>query len=345
MANQICFDQATKLFENLTCRQIGEGFAYRGHGKSYYKLVPSFQREGAMENFLSLEDASTLIASTWPFRIFYQTANQVGLSLPSVTYKKHQNYISESEIDAILNFTDEMESDYDDDDLEIMAFAQHYQVPTPLLDWTRSPLVAMYFAASGAMHHIVSTIKKHTTIDEVWDNQVPATTRQTIIHEVNKNSLSVWQADTIALNEVSRQRHSMGSAAETAYSIRFFTPRTQGNRNIVAQQGLFSVHFPRKMTADYRYRDIEPKCLSDVVQEHVSWLDEGKGESIFIAEARSKGFLNELILPYSQVANLLKILGSCGIHAASIYPDHQGCAKRVQELAYISIIKRFFLIT
>lgn len=81
MNDQFCFSRANEFFESLTSKNAGAGFVYRGHEDSKYELVPSFQRTGNRDNFSSLEDVGIISASTWPYRVFYQTANQMGLPL------------------------------------------------------------------------------------------------------------------------------------------------------------------------------------------------------------------------------------------------------------------------
>lgn len=188
MTEPFCFGYASELFEKLTSGGGAGGSVYRGHGNTNYQLVPSFQREGSMDKFLSLDDSSVLTASSSPFRAFYQTANQMGLSLPSVSNEKHENYTSESPIDALMDFTDEIDGEYDADDLEIMAFAQHYRVPTPLLDWSRSPLVAMYFAASGALDAFAGEARNHLSVGQVLDDQVSDSVRQKLSQTGEKNT-------------------------------------------------------------------------------------------------------------------------------------------------------------
>lgn len=341
MATQILSDDATELFKELTTRQVDEGLVYRGHGKSQYRLVPSFQRPNRKDQFLSADDTAQLTASSWPYRVFYRMANQMGLPLPSVAKEKHQNYTSEDPMNALMDFADEAEGEYDFDDLEIMAFAQHYQIPTQLLDWSRSPLAAMYFAASSALHQISDFLQENKANEETGlardKNQVVQRPRDFI----ETNRLSIWQANSLALNMLSEQRHLMEMDAQGTYTVRFFTPRTQGNLNIVAQQGLFSIHHPKKMTMDFRYAEASPKCLTAVVAEHESWLDSRSGGYQFLHSAKDKGLLKEYLLPYSQVVALLKLLDKCGIHAASIYPGHQGCAQLVKERAAISLVDNF----
>lgn len=97
---------------------------------------------------------------------------------------------------------------------EILALGQHYGLPTPLLDWTESFYIALFFAFSEAIP------------DEV--NNVAIWAIQTSAKEVmaNFNSLA---ADLSKLNENS----------VSLVEMKFVDPYTDINSRLVSQSGIF----------------------------------------------------------------------------------------------------------
>lgn len=136
------------------------GKLYRGVGNAAYALLPAafrpkaklYQRphfsRGPSQKIgwqISLE-LQTLIA-------FMQAADRQGHRIPEDT----QNLRLE------LNLIEELL--HDDEHkikewppyslLSLMALAQHYGVPTRMLDWSRDPYVAAYFAAKSAAENLI----------------------------------------------------------------------------------------------------------------------------------------------------------------------------------------------
>jgi hypothetical protein len=94
---------------------VGAGRLFRGHAKESYKLIPSIGRyiehSGAKDDDLRQVEKNCL-------------------AVFEAEYRQYHNFSCSSR-------------------WELLALAQHHGLPTRLLDWTLSPLVALYFAVEN----------------------------------------------------------------------------------------------------------------------------------------------------------------------------------------------------
>lgn len=138
-------------------------------------------------------------------RDFYKIANEHGLIIP-MTRELSERLYMRSDLRAIFNsFSSDISESRkwpSNEILELSALAQHYGLPTRLLDWTDDPFIAIYFALRSAMG-------KDGNL-EIWC--------------INRGKITV--AESVGMD----------------LGVRFYTPHYANNPNIRAQKGLFSYY-------------------------------------------------------------------------------------------------------
>ena len=202
-----------ELFENLTIWSSPyrlERYIFRGHSDSSFKLIPSALRIENKQRLWSVAGLDMPVNSQADWEIFqqqvewealrrfYRLADQNGLLLPVVEkYRARLNMEWDPATFHLVQFDQWIPNEL----LELAGLAQHYGIPTRLLDWTYDPMTACYFAAHGQISQ--------------------------------SGKLDIW-----ALNH---EWLSFIGATVDATNLKFVTPPYFGNPNLAAQRGLFSI--------------------------------------------------------------------------------------------------------
>jgi len=276
-------------------------FAFRGQASDKYGLIPSALRVETIEllNKLALSGNNAVNNEIEYFQIekegtilrdFYKLCDRHGLYVENID--RYRNTIL-NKIDYITQLRDE--AWLPQDLWGIASLAQHYGLPTRLLDWTHDMYVALYFALEDYLEG--KDIRKDTEHIVLWALNLDPLTQP-----------SVWELP-----------------------LKLVQPLYHGNDNLTAQQGLFTLWQSKKAVnfIDNTWKvDLETKVnrkpLDQLLPDIVSKLD----SKVFPC-------LYRIAVPVNSVKEIYRHLKSLGYDASRIYPGYRGAIKSLEHDHYV----------
>ena len=236
---------------------LGETWLFRGQGQDW-PLIPSGCRESNVLNSLTDLDTNDygqrLLALRDILITFFEIADKRGLVLPDDSQQLRSTLETfRSERGDHLIPKGYQGWNMSDHALSIMSLAQHYGIPTPLLDWSRQAFIAAFFAAES----VYSIENKYETSSQlvVWAFYFP---------QIGKHDQIYRETDP----------------------LRIVSAPTATNPNLKAQQGVFTLANPFYTNeAEGNYQPLD-RMLEDIEKQIVAELS----SKIKILECRLRKF-------------------------------------------------------
>lgn len=274
-----------------------EPWLFRGQGQDK-PLVPSaFRTDGKRDRLAELttrdvtDFGQRLLAERDVLIQFFNIADKRGLILPDDSQELR------SKLDTLMSqwgdyppvgWGESMERATAA--LSLTALAQHYGVPTRLLDWTRQSLTAAYFAAEDARNH--KDEYEPTSRLVVWAFYFPLLGRHDQLHQ---------QTDP----------------------VRVVTAPTATNPNLKAQQGVFTLlHSLYTKEAEGKYLPME-----QVLEDKAKDADPGRSDAAKLIVGCK---LSKFTLPVREARSLLKLLAKLDITPSSVYPGYHSIVRDIE---------------
>lgn len=287
-------------------------FIYRGHYSEKYSLLPYALRPGVMDAFhpgMDYKDEKVFIAGQLEIsqvlgeyqllQRFYNLCDKNALKVPDCP-RLRDSVIKNYDLVSFFGKEDWLPRDL----WEIAALAQHYGIPTRLLDWTANIKTALYFA-------VVDYIKP-LSVEECLERNKQYLLKQGNVEDEN---CEIWALDTKVV-----------VAKEGKLPLQLIRPPYQGNPNLAAQEGIFTLWPISKPRLPMKKNE----------KLDTTWLNKTPLDVLFVKKleelkAEERPYLYRIAFPQSAAVELYQYLEREGHTAAKLFPGYGGVAKSIVE--------------
>jgi len=320
------FKEAGELLKALDCEcsiyQLPENagrrkFAFRGHRDANWKLEPSIFREtlasSGFERPVNSNRKNRYLAHTGalanqyelaPFVNFLDGMDRLGMFIEP----ECQQLLQASKLKLgsegaafvdVVPYAASTRRFPTPDQFRCLALAQHFGVPTRLLDWTTNPYIALFMATAG--------------ISDDWTDNDP--------------KFAVWLMP-----------HTLLRAAQIFKGLNVVDAAKLDNKYIVAQHGFFTSHIPPRedeMGNRIDWPEIAARDRFPYLDEYLMDAGEDQRYQEFLANYNGKPLC--FTLGVNNIRPIRRKLDQLNINWGTLMPNLEGVLKEAQRRASLGI--------
>ncbi|HBV85514.1 MAG TPA: hypothetical protein DEF42_02355 [Desulfosporosinus sp.] len=306
---EVHFENTEELFHELSpfgkYKYVLKDYIFRGESSANYKLLPSVLREENKSKLYSLSGMGRVVdgQDEWEYwqqyyevcalKRFFTLADERGITVPEISFMRN-------EVLNIFPYFSKMASEkwIPEEFLELAALAQHYGVPTRLIDWSLSHMISLYFAVSGALNK----------------------------NQVDDENMVLW-----ALNY---REFEFRKITTSRIPLRLIKPNYNRNPNLLCQKGVLSCWEYENQLVKEPFRILEDKIirvnrtpLDELISNYVLEND----INLVLSDSSYTILLYKFYLPIKEARTLYEVLTDLNYGADSIFFGFNGVFQRMKD--------------
>jgi len=275
---------------------VFENYIFRGQSNSHWKLLPSILRLSQQEflRYMNIDYVVDPIEEYYQIQCefsllkkFYMTANEQGLNVP------YSSLFLRSAFDNFnigLNNIKEFNW-YSEEIASIAALAQHYGLPTRLLDWSKNIYAALYFAC----------------INDIMESY----NEGNLYRFENDDAFSVWMLNANIFENASHFHKEF-------CPLKIVELPYYSNPNMKAQKGIFTYW---ELRAD-NIHDLGSQVDRESLDDKIMRFDFKEEKSVM---------MYKIDIGKREVPKTMEYISRLGVNAASLFPGFGGITRKVKE--------------